>query len=102
MSRETEAAIALAKQKEVYMTIMRKRLALIAREYFDRSIGGPENVEEYRVRCHQLKKVKNMGELLHVAHEMKLDVPTVVRLVLQPYLGVDRNDFVNAPEKWEA
>lgn len=99
--KESAAAIALARQKEIYMTVMRKRLALVARQFFDQSAGGPEAVEEYRARTHLIKKIKNMGGLLHVAHEMNLDVATVVRLCLQPYLGVERKDFLNAPEKWD-
>ena len=99
--KETAAAMALARQKEAYMTIMRKRFALVARQFFDQSAGGPEAVEEYRVRTHLIKKVRTMGGLLQVAHEMNLDVATVVRLCLQPFIGVERKDFVNAPEKWD-
>jgi len=92
---------ALAFRKEKYLTMMRKRLSLVARRAYNSTYGGADAIDEYRTRCYRIRKIKSLGEMLVVAHDMGLDVPTTVKLALQPFLAVTSDDFINAPEKWD-
>ncbi len=88
-------------KKQAYLCLLKNRLVKYARSAYDYSAGGEEAVEQYKVTCYLIRKAKNLGELLRVAHDMNLDVPEVVKLVLYPLVdGINKEDLAGAPETW--
>jgi hypothetical protein len=87
--------------KRAYLILLKRKLISHAREVYNYSAGGKSSVEQYNLSCYQIKKAKNLGALLRIAHDMNMNVSEAVYLILFPLVeGISRVDMLDMPESW--